>query len=549
MSTYNIGLPPVDATKLEDLQSVLNGLPDNTSKLISPKRVRDAVYTLWETISLKQTTIPSSLVSYTGIDQDTLINKIFLGKKKVSGSYVMNDSLLNSDVDIFLFNTKNEPTSNHNTKIAILAGTGSNYSSGNVITPYLESSVINTVDGNYINLTIGNSSFITQGTMSYGGDINIKSDHGNLNFNGIVWPSYLDTYTNPSSKNDFVLKYKYIGGQVYATWENMASQSVTSIISSGTVSISGNPVILNGLDINFTESTPIPTSIGGIGVGETFSNVHITTMVRRILYPYIKPTISTYMSPLLIESGGYTPGSVRLYYTINRTSPTASITSLSVIGPYPGGLISPGSVVVGLTTSSVPVTLFSATTAYTYNLPGTQSYSSNTWTMSMVDSAGTVATSSSSMKVVIPWYYGTSTFSCTTTTGSGNINNILGTQSTYSSSKLTPFLSEPVISATYSNNKLLTMTTFGLGPYNQGYLYFGYPSDFPDLINIIDQNGYDVIGSFKKYTITGVQSPNIYWSGKSYKFYIYVGPGGATPSLTTLGSIPGYNSTYQFNFA
>ena len=51
--TYSIGTPPTDATKLADFQSILNILPDNTSKLIAPKDVRDSSYTIWENIVFK----------------------------------------------------------------------------------------------------------------------------------------------------------------------------------------------------------------------------------------------------------------------------------------------------------------------------------------------------------------------------------------------------------------------------------------------------------------------------------------------------------------
>ena len=74
MATYSTGTPPTNATKLQDFNSVLNILPDNTSKLIAPKDVRDAVFTTWENIAFKPTTAGGS--EYIGIDQTTLQEKI-----------------------------------------------------------------------------------------------------------------------------------------------------------------------------------------------------------------------------------------------------------------------------------------------------------------------------------------------------------------------------------------------------------------------------------------------------------------------------------------
>ena len=82
-----------------------------------------------------------------------------------------------------------------------------------------------------------------------------------------------------------------------------------------------------------------------------------------------------------------------------------------------------------------------------------------------------------------------------------------------------------------------------------GYVYFGYPSVFPDLSLIVDQNGFDVTGSFKKFEISGVNSPNGYWVNKNYKFYIYVGPSGSNPLLTTINTSPPYDGVYQFKFS
>jgi hypothetical protein len=62
-----------------------------------------------------------------------------------------------------------------------------------------------------------------------------------------------------------VLKFRWLGGYPYAQWENLATQSSPdTLYSTGTVSITGNPVILNGLPINFSSSIGTPVTIGGM---------------------------------------------------------------------------------------------------------------------------------------------------------------------------------------------------------------------------------------------------------------------------------------------
>jgi hypothetical protein len=540
MATYSIGTPPTDATKLANLQSILNVLPDNTSKTIAPKDIRDSSYTLWENIIFKPTTNSGISGEYIGIDQDTFQEKILLGKKSVGGQYIMTNDLLSTDVDIFFYNTKVEPTTDYNTKVAFLAGTGSNYQGGYINAPYLQSTVVSG-SGNTIDFEVMNPSYYMSGLTAVGGNINIKSDYGLITLNGLRLPTYGDMLSG--SYDGYVLKYRFLGGAPYAVWENIASQSsVTSLISSGTVSISGSPVLLNGLDVNFTDSTPVPVAIGGILVGETFSSVPVTEMIRRIVYPYVAPVLTSNMSTSYIESGNTTAASaLKFNYTIVKNS-TYNISSLSVSPAYSGSLYT-----VPITTNSITATGYvTPNLSSSLTLAGTQSWNSNSWTITLGDTYPTSKTSTSTVKVVIPWYYGTST---TGGTSSAVINSILGTSSSSVANKLTPLLTEPAVSSSSTYNKTVTLSGSGV------YVYFGYPADFPDLVSIIDPNGFNVFSSFKKYIIGTTLSP-IYspttppiWNGKSYKFYIYVGAGGNDPITTTIGVSSTYSGDYQFKFA
>ena len=135
-------------------------------------------------------------------------------------------------------------------------------------------------------------------------------------------------------------------------------------------------------------------------------------------------------------------------------------------------------------------------------------------------------------------------------TQSNAVRSILATNSIPGPNILKKALFD-VATATTSSNKVVELTTYN-GTINQAYLYFGYPAVYPDLLNIRDQNGFDVTGAFRKYTVTGLNSPGtpLTWGAKDYKFYIYVGVTSAPgPTQTTISVTPPYIGTFSFNFA
>ena len=531
MSTYSSGyLTPITADKLDGIQSILTELADNTSHAIIPKNIRDSSYTLWENIIFKPTTVSS--IEYIGIDKD-LYEKIYIGSKMVNNSPVMNSYLLNSSTDIFFYNTKTG--SNYNTKISILSGTSNNYDSSylnDVASPYLQSTVVASPYGNYSNFDIGNKSYVTSGLTNSGGDINIKSEYGHISLNGIIWPTFI-TNTDGSSgysyMDGFVLRYRVSGAGPIASWEAFTQSSTSSVTY-------------------FTDPNPIPESVGNIQVGETFSNVPLDTMIRRMLYPYIGPTITTSWNYSLVETGDTTTTSLlKLNYIISRSA-TYSISNIT--GPGLGTLITPSSVGIGLTSSqATPSPIISSTLTST-------SYKVVSYTMSISDTHPTTSTSSSSVKFMLPWYFGTSNTYSNVILSSG-VTSILGTTSTTnplsiypSENYLTPLLADPAISSSSVYNKTITLSTHASSGLPQKYIYFGYPSDWAPITQILDGNGYDNTGSFKTYSVFITSPyPTPRWSSKSYIFYIYVGPSGTTPQLTTVGSSPGYSSNWQFKFA
>ena len=138
MQTYSVNIGQItEATSypIQDyLDDLLLRLQDNDDKLVEPWDVRDVMLSLWSSVPFKETTASGSSIAYIGLDSNNPSNrdiksKIYLGKRAFSGTYsysqfynIMNDSLLTSDVDIFLYNTKIDTQSQASTRISILAG-------------------------------------------------------------------------------------------------------------------------------------------------------------------------------------------------------------------------------------------------------------------------------------------------------------------------------------------------------------------------------------------------------------------------------------------
>lgn len=117
----------------------LNKIPDNTSQLIVPEDVRDSLFTIWDNISFKQTTIPQSSVNFISISGKSHLDnfkvggsglKTLIGKKKLNENDVLDQNLVefnSSDTDLFVYNLKPDDykggSSNQQfTKVSFLAG-------------------------------------------------------------------------------------------------------------------------------------------------------------------------------------------------------------------------------------------------------------------------------------------------------------------------------------------------------------------------------------------------------------------------------------------
>ena len=479
--TYNI----IGATAI-DLSPVLDILKDNSNKEINPKDIRDAVLTSFSNSAFKQTLASQSTISYIGVDtlnpdysSKDVKKKVYFGKRSFSGTYsydVMTSNLLNSDTDIFLYNTKKDTVSNNRTRIAILAGTNSSlYTSS----PYLQSQIVTVGTYSSLSLDIINPT-LTGTTYAV---INFNSDSGTVSFNNIAFPSFQSSYGLifglTAAGNDRVLKWN----NGILGWDDILLPDTSYIgVTGSAINIYGSPVNVNGYPLEFTDSRQCTVAIGDIQLGETFNSVSIVEMLRRIVYDYLPPTCS--LSILPPYSSGYVEvGStplIKLGYTINKRSlPTqTSIFSYMIPSSY-APITNDGQVTVSGTVSGVVITpITSATTSFTLTVnDGTQSNSS-----------------SATVTGIYPYFYGFSSLTTMTTAGLAPLTKLV----------------EP------KSNKNVDIS-------GNGNLYFIYDSNYPVLTAIYNEFGNTISSSFSSPTILTLSSPTGLWASKQFRVYQYNG--------------------------
>jgi len=483
-TTYNL----MGATAI-DLSSVLDILKDNDSKEINPKDIRDAILTSFSSSAFKQTLASQSTISYIGVDNVNPVysdkdvkSKIFFGKRSFSGTYsysythdIMSSDLLNSDTDIFLFNTKKDTTLNGRTRVAILSGTNSSLYTNS---PYLQSQVVTNGTYSLLSLDIINPT-TTGGTAT---TINFNSDYGTVSFNNIVFPS-------PQESNGLLGLTAASDGRVLKWnngvlgWDDIVLPATNYIgVTGSAINIYGTPVNVNGYPLEFTDSRECTVAIGDIQLGESFNSVSIVEMLRRMVYDYLPPICS--LSVLPPYSSGYLEvGStplVKLGYTITKRSlPTqTSIFSYMIPSNY-APITNDGQVTVTGTVSGVVITpVISATTSFTLTVSdGTQSNSA-------------VAT----VTGIYPYFYGFSSLSTMTTAGLASLTK----------------------SVESKGDKNIDVV-------GSGNFYFIYDSNYPLLSSIKNEFGNTISSSFSSPTILTLSSPTGLWASKQFRVYQYNG--------------------------
>ncbi len=453
--TYSINVgQPTESFRNQDINSSLLYLPDNTQKLISPKDVRDAFLTTWASSAFKQT-IGQAGVEYLGIDSGNpsdrdIKQKIFIGKRNYAGNDIMSSSLLgDGSTDIYIYNTKLDAAT-QSTKIKILAGTDSTLYTH---APFIQSEVIN--GGTTTTLDFVNPS-------PYAGPINLYSATGRVAINNIMFPTVAET--TASASNGRILKY-------YGTYPNGVFKWVDPTVSlsvigasGSTTDIYGSPINVNGYSLEFVDDTLVPETIGGIQMGSSFSansfngqNWPLSEVIRKLLYPYVTPSLSIDVSNYALMTTGLTYSGT-FDYSVYRYSNI--IYEYEITGTTYSGLSYSGTVGTGVTSSFVYPIYSDATGDQYYVLQARD----NDVLLTFSHSA------TASVEFVHPSFYG---FDAVGIPIDGTGGSQLGTFMNSST--------RVAIKGTQSHS-------FGLT--GSGYIYFAFPYTYPLLQMIKDPNSF-----------------------------------------------------------
>jgi hypothetical protein len=521
-ATYSINVGQIiEATRKPDIFTVLQELPDNTQKLISPRDVRDAFLSSWANSAFKITNPGVTSDEYIGIDSGNpddrdVKNKILIGKRSYGNLDIMNNTLLNnSNADIFLYNTKSDASDQSSTKIALLAGTSSAL---HIYAPYIEAYATASV----IDLNIQNPSL-------YGGAINIYSQTGRVAISGIAFPTVAET--TASASNGKILRYSGTYPNGVLKWDD-ATLTLTDI---GTLltptNIYGSNVYINGYSMEFVEDDLVPQTIGGVTAGSSFGTGSfngqdwpLSEVIRKILYPYIEPVLDLSISSLstgtIYADRGTTTSFVFTYSITTYAREDSEDISDFLIKETSQTF--PNFVYFGASFSEVPSTSTSSSFTYvTYS--STESTLDFNLAVSNVVGAtgfsyptGYSFSATASINFINPIFYG---FSNTVISNSSTLETV---------SLLLDKLIKPYPGASQSYNADYS---------GSGYLYFIYPAAYStDLSLIKDANGFvihdDTNWLYSAFTSSSVPFPmSSQYSLSNYMVYRTI----ATCSYTGAG--------------
>lgn len=400
-ATYSINVgSQIEAYRKVDILSVLKDIPDNTHKLISPKDIRDAFLSTWANSPFKQTKNISG-IEYVGIDSGNpsdrdIKQKIFLGKRSYANLDIMTNDLLSVErADIYIYNTKPDSyLTQSSTKIAILAGTDSSL---HQTAPYIESRV----EAGKNHLEFRNPS-ISQGPIS------IYSSTGRVAINGVLFPTAAETLAGAG--NGKILKYSGTYPNGYLKWSAM-TYDMTNIGATGLpTNIYGSPVKVNGHSMEFVDPSIVPSAIGGVPSGFSFSsssyysaitathqNWPLSEVLRKILYPYMAPKLelsirNSNTGTTYAVAGSNANFTLTYDVTIYSRTPSEYMSNQFILSQtIVGGAAGPTSATPysGLSFSGLPGSKFSNTINFSLSDPGVVSGGKYKYTLAVSDVPGT----------------------------------------------------------------------------------------------------------------------------------------------------------------
>lgn|SRR5574344_177970 len=251
-----------------DMTPLLSLLCDNTSYKINPIDIRSNIISIYKNSAFINSHIDNEMY----ISNNTAsTSKYLIGKRSYNGVDIMDNDLYNNDSDIFIYNTKKDVINNDNTKITIL-------NTASTSSPFIE--VLHTkttTDVDTYTLLISNI-----GTNK--DSISLKSTNGVVNINNI--PLMIDK--NSIKDNSIITS---IDGSIGFKDVVIDTQELRD------VAIYGISVKCNGYQLLYTDSKPSTLEMNSIHIGDTFKNVPLCSMLRRLLYDNIKPICSLEILP------------------------------------------------------------------------------------------------------------------------------------------------------------------------------------------------------------------------------------------------------------
>ena len=453
---------------------VYTNLLDNESKLIDPIMLRDSILSIWDTNAFKETSLTGSNSTFIGVDSGDdsdrdLKSKIYLGNRFYEGNEIMSSTLLNSEVDIFLYNTKLDSSNTQNeTRLVFLSGTNSSiYSKSNYISSeYVVGLTQSSLDFNFVNKSGGDINILSRGIDHSGSD---TDSGGVVSINNIEFPSYqISSQDNLNSK---VLSW-LDGG---LTWSFIEISNIDYAgITGSELNIYGSPINLNNYSLEFTDNRRVPIDIGDITRGKTFSNDSISDVLNQIVYNYLSPTCELELNTGEFLEVGTSPN-ITISYVINKKINNLLPTILKnmIPGNYPSVNSNFSQRITGQSDGIIITPLLNTTSTFTIT----------------VNDGITKHSASKSVTGIYPYFYGFIDSDIITSNSLTNLTKII------------------------SPNGDINIDISGVGNF-----YFIYDSDYGLLSNIYDNLGNSIIGSFSHNT--GVlSSPDGYWQSKEFNIY------------------------------
>lgn len=450
---------------------VYTDLIDNTTRLIYPERLRNAILSLYDSIPLKETLAGNTY--YIGIDANDQNQKMpfYLGNRNHFGDNLVTTAALSS-ADVVLNSTNTESSIYTNsTVLAFLAGTDVPLMK---TAPKIDSRVVINNDlTKRIDLSFANNN----------GQINVTSKQPGTNdpgatvsINGIGYPTVQNS--SASASNNKVLSYQD-GSMVWS--ETIPYDPGFYGATGTTVPILGNSTFVNGYSLEFTDERHCPIAIGGVALGQTFNEESLRDVLESIVYGYMPPSCTLVLqnqSQKYLEIGTYPV--VPLRYSVTKKTLNTFPTALRNMQPNQlAPIVSDVSVTVeGTANGRLFLPLEKKTTVF-----------------EIIASDGTESTSASaSVTGIYPIFYGLTSSETIDTLQLSRMNKII------------------------SEKKELKLDVFRSGILSVDKLYFIYDVEYGPLTSVIDPNGNDLIDAFD-ISAYPLSSPDGFWASKV--FYVY----------------------------